>query len=64
MRLFLILILFFIPLKNIKALENKIITKIENEIITTIDIENEKNYLIALNPNIRDLKSTVNQSLF
>ena len=55
MRLFLILILFFIPLKNIKALENKIITKIENEIITTIDIENEKNYLIALNPNIRDL---------
>ena len=55
MRLFLISILIFIPLKNINALENKIIVKIENEIISSIDIENEKNYLKALNPNIRNL---------
>ena len=41
--------------KNINALENKIIVKIEDEIITSIDIENEKNYLIALNPNIKEL---------
>ena len=39
------------------AIENKIIIKIENEIITSIDLENEKNYLIALNPNIKNLKS-------
>jgi len=55
MRLLLISFIFFIPLKNISALENKIIIKIENEIITTIDIENEKNYLKALNPNIRNI---------
>ena len=57
MRQLLILITFiiFIPLKNISALENKIVTKIENEIITTLDIENEKNYLKALNPNIKNI---------
>ena len=55
MRLLLISIIIFIPLKKVIALENKIITKIENEIITTIDIENEKNYLKALNPNIRNI---------
>ena len=55
MRLLLISIIIFIPLKIVIALENKIITKIENEIITTIDIENEKNYLKALNPNIRNI---------
>ncbi len=57
MRLLLILITFiiFIPFKNIGALENKIVTKIENEIITTLDIENEKNYLKALNPNIKNI---------
>ncbi len=55
MRLILISILFFITLKNTSALENKIITKIENKIITSVDIENEKNYLKALNPNIKNL---------
>ena len=42
MRLFLILILFFIPLKNINALENKIIVKIENEIISSLDLKMKK----------------------
>ena len=37
------------------SFENKIVIKIDNEIITSIDIENEKNYLIALNPNIKNL---------
>ena len=55
MRLLLISIIIFIPIKNISALENKIVTKVENEIITTIDIEQEKNYLKALNPNILDI---------
>ena len=55
MRLLLISIIIFIPLKNIYALENKIVAKIENEIITTVDIEKEKNYLKALNPNILNI---------
>jgi peptidyl-prolyl cis-trans isomerase SurA len=41
---------------NAFSLENKILIKIENQIITTIDINNEYKYLVALNPNIKDLK--------
>ena len=37
------------------SFENRIILKIDDEIITSVDIENEKNYLIALNPNIKNL---------
>ena len=55
MKILLIFILSLMFFKNINALENKIIVKIEDEIITSIDIENEKNYLIALNPNIKEL---------
>ena len=53
--LLLITFIIFISIKNINALENKIVTKIDNEIITSIDIENEKNYLKALNPNIKNI---------
>ncbi len=38
-----------------KSFENKIIFKINNEIITSLDLENEINYLIALNPNLKNL---------
>ncbi len=55
MRLLIILILSLIYSNNIKALESKIVLKIENEIITSTDIENEKNYLKALNPKIKNL---------
>ena len=37
------------------SIENKILFKINNEIITSIDLEIEKNYLITLNPNLREL---------
>jgi len=37
------------------GLENKIILKINNEIITSIDLENEINYLSALNPGVKNL---------
>ena len=50
--------IFFLSLfffKSLGAFENKIIFKINNNIITSIDIENEKNYLKALNPNIRNI---------
>ena len=57
MKLLLFSIFFIFSLTNLIALENKIILKIENEIITTIDLENEKNYLKALNPNIKDISS-------
>ena len=33
----------------------KIVMKINNEIITTYDIEQEKNYLLALNPNLKQM---------
>ena len=55
MKLLLIFLIFLISLKNVSALENRIVIKIENDIITTIDIEKEKNYLKALNPNIRNI---------
>ncbi len=46
-------IIFF--LNTTKALENKIVVKINNEIITSLDINNEANYLKALNKNIQNL---------
>ena len=42
------------------SFENKIIYKINNEIITTIDLKNEINYLIALNPNLKKLNNKNN----
>ena len=33
----------------------KIVMKINNEIITSYDIEQEKNYLLALNPNLKEI---------
>ncbi len=52
-----IIFLFLILTNYTTAIENKIELKIENEIITTIDLENEKNYLKALNPNINNLEN-------
>ena len=54
--LILIMIFNFFFVKNLYALENKIILKIENEIITSIDIANEISYLEALNPKMKNLK--------
>jgi len=48
-------LIFFCLQKNSLSFENKIVYKIDNEIITTIDIQNEINYLIALNPNLKKL---------
>jgi peptidyl-prolyl cis-trans isomerase SurA len=45
--------IFLLPLKA--AVDVKIITKINNEIITNIDIEEEYNYLIALNNDLKNL---------
>ena len=42
---------------NFKNANSKIFikAKINNQIITNIDVKNEKNYLLALNPNLRNL---------
>ena len=55
-KIFFIIMFSFLLSENSSSLENKIIFKIDNEIITFIDVENEKNYLIALNPNLKKLK--------
>ena len=53
---FFVLILNFLLNQYSYSIENKIIIKIEDEIVTTLDIENEINYLIALNPTFNTLK--------
>ena len=58
MKLLLLISIFILSLIiNVNSLENKIVLKIENQIVTSIDIENEKNYLKALNPNIKNLNN-------
>ena len=52
-----ILVLIFFLLNNIShsKINLKIIMKINNEIVTTFDLEQESNYLLALNPKLEDL---------
>ena len=45
------------PLGNMSADSIKIIVKVQNEIITNVDIEDEKKYLIFLNPKLQELKN-------
>ena len=53
---FIILLNYLIFFPNLYSQENVYIElKIEDEIITNIDINNEKNYLIALNNNLKKL---------
>ena len=53
-QIFLLIIVFFLP-KNSTSIENKILFKIDNEIITSVDVDNEINYLTALNPDLQKL---------
>ena len=48
--------LFIFLTGNSFGLEIKIKAEIDNIIITNIDIENEENYLIFLNPKLKELK--------
>ena len=50
------LLFFFIFNSSIFAIENKILVKIENQIITSLDITDEYQYLIALNPGLKKSK--------
>ncbi len=51
------LIILFFLLINFKTVKSEILikAKVNNQIITNFDIKNEKNYLLALNPNLRNL---------
>ena len=42
---------------NFKIANSKVFikAKVNNQIITNIDVKNEKNYLLALNPSLRNL---------
>ena len=57
--LYQVVLSFLIIINFCYSIENKILVKVENEIITSIDIENESKYLIALNPNIENLKDEI-----
>jgi peptidyl-prolyl cis-trans isomerase SurA len=54
--IFAIILLIFLFNNKLYSVENKIILRIDNNIITSLDIQNEKKYLIALNPNIKELE--------
>ena len=53
--LLLILIIIISLINHLHSFENKIIYRVNNEIITSLDVENEMNYLLALNPNLNNL---------
>ena len=54
-KFFKIYLMFFLLFFNIAFGEVFIKAKVNNQIITNIDIKIEKNYLLALNPNLRNL---------
>ena len=59
MKKYLLLTFIFSLILNIKFVSAEIFieAKVNNEIISNIDVKNEKNYLLALNPNLRGLSS-------
>ena len=50
-----IFIILILSKTQANSIENKIILKIDNEIITSLDVKKEARYLIALNPNTKNL---------
>ena len=55
-KIFFLATIFFLSINYcFSDINLKIVMKINNEIITTYDIEKEKNYLLALNPNLRKI---------
>ncbi len=54
---FILFIISMLANTSYSNIETKILFKINNEIITNIDLENEKKFLIFLNPNLRNLSN-------
>jgi peptidyl-prolyl cis-trans isomerase SurA len=61
--IFSIIIIFFCLFNITNSNEVKIKVKIDNEIITNVDIVNEKNYLIFLNPSLIELTIDTQNSI-
>ena len=59
MRNFLSIILLFIFLSSVQAIETKIVHSIQGEIITNTDIKKEIKYLLSLNNNLKELDKEV-----
>ena len=57
-RFIFILLIFFNSNLYLNADSIQIVVKVENEIVTNIDIENEKKYLLFLNPKLDQLNPT------
>ena len=56
-KIFFLITIYFLTINSCFSNINlKIVMKINNEIITTYDVEKEKNYLLALNPNLREIE--------
>ena len=49
------LLIIFIGITNLIAIENKILFKVDNEIITSIDIFEEIKFLKTFNPEMNSL---------
>ena len=63
-RIFIIFFLFFSYATKTLSNDNiKIKIKINNEIVTNFDLKREKNYLIALNPNLKELKNELQNKI-
>ena len=60
----LLLTFFLIITDNIYADSIKIIAKVDNEIITNLDIKNEKEFLVFLNPKLKQLNERRQRSTF
>ena len=55
-KIFLLLTVYFsFTSFSFSNIDLRILMKINNEIITTYDVEKEKNYLLALNPNLKEI---------
>lgn len=59
-KIFIIILIFFsISNSCYSNINFKIILKIDNEIITSFDLEQESNYLLALNPRLKEIEKNV-----
>ena len=66
-KLFRIIIIFFLifsyTTKTFSSDNIKIKIKINNQVITNFDIKKEKDYLVALNPNLKELKNELQKKI-
>ncbi len=62
LNIFKIFTIIFLITLNLNAESIKIIVKVQDQIITNVDIDNERKYLLFLNPKLEELNnSKINQ---